>query len=142
MDYYSISDEKITAELGQRMKRLRQQRGYSKMDVAGAIGQSAETIRELEKGRGSLETFISVLRVLRAFDQLDRFLIATRVKALELREPKSSEGTVTYRRRKSDFRADVDDEPVNTPRRKSDFSNTEESNSDLPIRKKDFIGQV
>lgn len=124
MDYYALADEKIAVELGLRLKRLRERRGYSKQALAEAIGQPAKIITALEKGRGTLAIFIAVLRQLRAFDQLDRFLMETRVKALELSDPRlPSEGTVMYRRRKTDFstRSDAETTPEKA-RRKTDVA--------------------
>jgi transcriptional regulator with XRE-family HTH domain len=122
MDYYALADEKIATELGLRLKRLRERRGYSKQALAEAIGQPAKIITALEKGRGTMAIFIAVLRQLRAFDQFDRFLMETRVKALELADPRlPSEGTVMYRRRKADFSPRVEaDAGMDQARRKSD----------------------
>lgn len=106
MDYYSISDEKIAAELGDRVHRLRQRRGYSGKDLAEAIGVDPSAITLLEKGKCDLALFVAVLRELRAFGQLERFLKETRIRALELNDPTfPTEGTVMYRRRKTDFHA-------------------------------------
>jgi len=123
MDYYSISDEKIAAELGQRIHRLRQRRGYSGQDLAAAIGVEPTAISSLEKGKCDLSLFVAVLRELRAFGQLERFLKETRVKALELNDPTfPTEGTVMYRRRKADFKAlRPSSDSVTYPKRKTDF---------------------
>ena len=129
MDYYSISDEKIAAELGQRVSRLRQRRGYSRESLAEAINVDPAAIALLEKGRCDLYLLISVMRELRAFSQLERFLKETRVRALELNdlEFSTTEGTVTYRRRKADFKPlRANNELVINPKRKSDFKIADE----------------
>ena len=120
---YLLPDEKIAAELGHRISRLRQRRGYSSESLAKAIGVEAEAVALLEKGKCDLNMFIAVLRELRAFGQLERFLKETRVRALELSDAGTpSEGTVMYRRRKADFKAiKASTEPVVNPKRRSDF---------------------
>jgi transcriptional regulator with XRE-family HTH domain len=105
MDYYTFSDASIAAELGQRLKRLRQRRDYTRKELADAIGEPVKVITALEKGKGTLAVFIAVLRELHAFDQFDRFLMETRVRALELSDPRQpTVGTVMFRRRKTDFK--------------------------------------
>jgi transcriptional regulator with XRE-family HTH domain len=124
MDYYSITDEKIAAELGQRICRLRQRRGYSEEDLAEAIGVDPVAITLLEKGKCDLYLFVAVLRELRAFGQLERFLKETRVRALELNDPTfPTEGTVMYRRRKADFKTlKTKSDSVTNPKRRTDFT--------------------
>ena len=123
MDYYSLSDEKIAAELGQRICRLRQRRGYSRESLAEAMGVGADAVALLEKGKCDLFMFVAALRELRAFGQLERFLKEARVRALELNDPElPSEGTVMYRRRRADFKAlKASNDLVAHPKRKSDF---------------------
>jgi transcriptional regulator with XRE-family HTH domain len=123
MDYYSLSNEKIAAELGQRVSRLRQRRGYSRESLAEAISVDPIAVTLLEKGKCDLHLFIAVLRELRAFGQLERFLKEARVNALELNDSEMpSEGTVMYRRRKADFKTfRATPELVLHPKRKSDF---------------------
>lgn len=124
MDYYALADDKIAAELGLRLKRLRERRGYSKLTLGEAIGQPAKIITALEKGRGTMATFVAVLRQLRAFEQFDRFLMETKVKALELADPHMpTEGTVMHRRRKTDFNPRV--ESGTGPNKSRDKANPE-----------------
>lgn len=100
MEYYALSDEDITSELGRRLQRLRQRRGYSKQLLADATGYSAKELSRLEEGNGTLATLVAVLRYLGAFDQLEQFLVEPQVRALELRDPRQpSAGTVIARRR-------------------------------------------
>jgi transcriptional regulator with XRE-family HTH domain len=144
MDFYSLSDAKIAAELGQRIWRLRQRRGYSKESLALAVGVDATAIALLEKGKCDLFLFVAVLRELRAFGQLERFLKESRVKALELTDPElPSEGTVMYRRRRADFKVyRATTELVSNPKRSSDFPKAEAENvSTKADRKSDFSGQ-
>ncbi len=127
MDFYLLSDEKIAAELGERISKLRQRRGYSKDSLAEAVGVEPKAIALLEKGKCDLYVFVAVLRELRAFGQLERFLKEARVNALELNDTEfPSEGTVMYRRRKADFKIyRATTELVLYPKRKSDFAKDE-----------------
>ena len=99
MEYYALSDEDITGELGRRVQRLRQRRGYSKQMLADATGYSARTITLLEDGDASLAVLVAVLRYLGAFDQIEHFLVEPSAKPLELKDPRiPTEGTVMSRR--------------------------------------------
>jgi hypothetical protein len=99
MDYYALTDDKITAELGLRLQRLRERRGYSKGMLAAAIGEPARVITSLEEGHGTLTCLVSVLRYLGGFDQLDYFMVEPGFKALELTDPRApTAGTVMSRR--------------------------------------------
>jgi putative transcriptional regulator len=99
VEYYALSDEDITSELGRRVQRLRQRRGYSKQMLADATGQSAKVLTQLEDGDGSLEVLVAVLRYLGAFDQIEHFLVEAPVKPHELNDPRRpTAGTVMSRR--------------------------------------------
>ena len=99
MEYYALSDEDITSELGRRVQRLRQRRGYSKQMLADATGYSCKVISMLEDGNSSLAVLIAVLRYLGAFDQIEHFLVEPPTKPLELRDPRvPTDGTVIARR--------------------------------------------
>lgn len=99
MEYYALSDEDITGELGRRLQRLRQRRGYSKQMLVDATGLSSKEITQLEDGNGTLAGLVALLRYLGAFDQLDQFLVEQQVRALELRDRRQpSAGTVMSRR--------------------------------------------
>jgi DNA-binding XRE family transcriptional regulator len=99
VEYYALSDEDITSELGRRLQRLRQRRGYSKQMLADATGYSAKVITQLEDGDGSLAALVAVLRYLGAFDQIAHFLIEAPVNALEMRDARlPTAGTVMSRR--------------------------------------------
>jgi transcriptional regulator with XRE-family HTH domain len=100
VEYYALSDEDITAELGRRLQRLRERRGYSKQMLADATGYSTKVLTHLEdEGEGSLIALVAVLRYLGAFDQIEHFLVETGVRPLELSDPRMpTEGTVMSRR--------------------------------------------
>ncbi len=99
MDYYAYSDDDIAAELGHRLRLLRERRGYSKQILADAVGQPPAVITALEKGRGSLALLIAALRQLGGLDQLERFLVESPLRALELKDPRlPTGGTVMSRR--------------------------------------------
>jgi transcriptional regulator with XRE-family HTH domain len=99
MDYYALIDDDIANELGNRLRLLRERRGYSKQILADAVGQPASVITALEKGRGSLALLIAALRQLGALDQLERFLLESPLRALELKDTRMpTAGTVMSRR--------------------------------------------
>lgn len=99
MHYYALIDDDIANELGNRLRLLRERRGYSKLLLAGALGQPPTVVTALEKGRGSVALLIAALRHLGALDQLEHFLVESPVRALELRDPRvPTDGTVMFRR--------------------------------------------
>src|SRR5687768_12358103 len=142
MDYYALSNEKIAAELGQRVSRLRQRRGYSRESLAEAMSVDPVAVALLEKGKCDFLLFIAVLRELRAFGQLERFLKEARVRALELNDPESvAVRNVMYRRREADFKAlKASGKKVADPKRKSDFAKKdgEEKHAKKTSRKPDI----
>ncbi|MCJ7590179.1 MAG: helix-turn-helix domain-containing protein, partial [Woeseiaceae bacterium] len=61
MDYYSLSDSAIEAEIGARLKALRLRRNLTQQTLADAAGLSVTAIKGIESGRGRLATLIAVL---------------------------------------------------------------------------------
>ncbi|MCJ7590493.1 MAG: helix-turn-helix transcriptional regulator [Woeseiaceae bacterium] len=84
MDYYSLSDSAIEAEIGARLKALRLRRNLTQQTLADAAGLSVTAIKGIESGRGRLATLIAVLRELAALDQLEHFIPAITVSPLQL----------------------------------------------------------
>ena len=84
MDYYSLSDSAIEAEIGARIRALRLRRNVTQQALAEAAGLSATAIKGLESGRGRLSTLIAVLRELSALDHLDQFIPEITVSPLQL----------------------------------------------------------
>lgn len=84
MDYYSISDSAIEAEIGARLKALRLRRNLTQQALADSAGLSVTAIKGIESGRGRLATLIAVLRELSALDQLEHFIPEITVSPLQL----------------------------------------------------------
>ncbi len=74
MNYQAMTNTAIAAELGQRLERLRLARNITQQQIAGEIGITPKSYRQLVAGGGKVENLIAALRVLDALDQLDQFL--------------------------------------------------------------------
>lgn len=74
MDYYTMSNNAVAAELGNRLERLRLQYNLTQQALAAEIGITPKSYRQLVAGGGKLENMIAALRALNALEQLDSFL--------------------------------------------------------------------
>jgi transcriptional regulator with XRE-family HTH domain len=83
MNYQSMSNSAIAAELGNRLERLRLEQNMTQQVLANEIGITAKSYRQLVAGGGKLENMIAALRALNALDQLDSFLPAAPPSPLE-----------------------------------------------------------
>jgi transcriptional regulator with XRE-family HTH domain len=80
-----MSDSAIIRELGTFIKETRLKKNYTQGDLAEKAGVHRVTLSEFEHGlRGSLTTFIQLLRALDELDTLDSFLISTEISPLEM----------------------------------------------------------
>jgi len=84
MDFYTLSDKAIEAELGSRIKALRLKKNISQKELAESTRLSINAIKSLEAGRSKISTLIAVLRELAALDQLDNFIPETPISPLQL----------------------------------------------------------
>lgn len=84
MDYYSMSDKAIAAELGERIKTRRLRRNLTQQELATACALSLNSIKALEGGKGKLATLIAVLRELQSLDGLENFVPDMGVSPLQL----------------------------------------------------------
>jgi len=84
MDFYSLTDKAIEAELGGRLRDLRLRRNLTQQALAEATTLSLNTIKALESGKGKLATVIAVLRELGALDDLDSFIPEPGISPLQL----------------------------------------------------------
>ena len=101
MDYYSLSDSAIEAEIGARIRALRLRRNVTQQALAEAAGLSETAIKGLESGRGRLSTLIAVLRELSALDHLDQFIPEITVSPLQLARRRGKERKRASGRRSS-----------------------------------------
>lgn len=84
MDFYTLSDNGILQELGQRLRVLRLRKNISQKELATATQLSLNTIKSLESGQGKLASLIAVLRELGALDQLDNLIPDLAISPLQL----------------------------------------------------------
>ncbi len=84
MDYYSMTDKAIVAEIGTRIKALRLRRNRTQQQVASAAVVSLNVIKAMEAGKGKLISLIAVLRELEALDELEQFIQPFEVSPLQL----------------------------------------------------------
>ncbi|MDH5180140.1 MAG: helix-turn-helix domain-containing protein [Gammaproteobacteria bacterium] len=84
MDFYSLSDKRIAAELGERLRSLRLRRDLTQQQLAEATTLSLNVIKALEMGRGKLTSLIAVLRELGCLDDLDSFIPRQEISPLQL----------------------------------------------------------
>jgi transcriptional regulator with XRE-family HTH domain len=84
MDYYSMSDDAIGAEVGARIRALRLRKNLTQQQVAEATALSLNSIKSLEAGKGKLSSLIAVLRELGALDGLAHFIPEPSISPLQL----------------------------------------------------------
>lgn len=83
MNFKTMTDSAIAAELGNRLEHLRLKRNMTQMELANEIGITAKSYRQLITGGGKLENMIAALRALNCLEQLDNFLPETPPSPLE-----------------------------------------------------------
>ena len=92
MDFRTISDKAIQAELAGRLQRERLNQNLSQADLAQRAGISLRTLKYVEGGRDStFETMIRILRALDRLDHLDAFLPEPGSSPLQLARLKGKE---------------------------------------------------
>jgi transcriptional regulator with XRE-family HTH domain len=74
MNYYSMTNTAIAAELGHRLEQLRLERNIPQQVLADEIGITAKSYRQMIASGGKLENIIAALRALNCLQQLDNFL--------------------------------------------------------------------
>lgn len=77
-----LSDEAIAAQLGDAIRERRLRKDIKQDDLADAVGVSTPTIHKLEKGKGTIQVLIAVLRELNCLDLLVNLLAQPRVSPL------------------------------------------------------------
>lgn len=83
MNYDTMTNHAIAAELGQRLEQLRLRHNLTQQGLATEIGITPKSYRQLVAGSGKLENLIAALRALNALEQLDNFLPAPLPSPLE-----------------------------------------------------------
>ena len=82
--YYAMTDEAIGEEIGQRLDQLRLEANRSQAEVAGELGITLKTYRNMVKGKGSLKNLIGTLRFLGKLDQIDALIPKTPFSPIQL----------------------------------------------------------
>ena len=70
----SITDNALAENVGHRLAALRIRRGLRQQDLAVACGLSQSTIKNLEKGKGTLLNMIALMRGLDALEAINDML--------------------------------------------------------------------
>ena len=84
MDYYSMTDKVIGAEIGSRIKSLRLRKDKTQHQVSKNTALSLNAIKAIESGKGKLSTLIAILRELEALDELDTFIPEVSISPLQM----------------------------------------------------------
>lgn len=79
-----LTDDAIAEQLGDAMRERRLRKGITQDELAEQTGVSTPTIQKLEKGKGTLQLLISVLRELNSLDLLATLLAPPRISPLEV----------------------------------------------------------
>lgn len=74
MPFSALNDQVLAKELGRRIQAMRLAANWSQATLAAKAGLSAPSLSHLEDGKGA--QLSSVLRVLRALNQLDNLELA------------------------------------------------------------------
>ncbi len=83
MNFYTMTNAAIAAELGNRLETLRLEQNMTQQTLAAEIGITAKSYRQLVAGGGKLENMVAALRALHALEHLDSFLPAMPPSPLE-----------------------------------------------------------
>jgi transcriptional regulator with XRE-family HTH domain len=84
-DWYSRSDQAIIRNLGSFIKETRLRKNHTQSELAEKAGIHRVTLSEFEQGlRGSLTTFIQLLRALDELETLDAYVLSSSISPLEM----------------------------------------------------------
>lgn len=84
MEFYSMSDKAVLAELGARLRSLRLRKNLTQQQLAERALLSLNTIKALEVGRAKLSSLVAVLRELNSLNTLDQFIPEPGISPLQL----------------------------------------------------------
>ncbi len=114
MNFESMTDQSITAEIGRRIEQMRLEQNLTQQQVADEIGLSRVSYRKLVSGAAKFENIIAVLRALGRLDLVEQFVPETTFSPMQQLKLKGKQ-----RRRATGGRA-----------RKADTNNNEDSELD------------
>lgn len=84
MDYYSMTDDAICKEMGDRFKAMRLRKNISQKQLAEETTISLNAIRSLETGKAKITTVVAVLRHLKQLDAIDSFVPELPISPIQL----------------------------------------------------------
>lgn len=74
MNFYSMTDKAVAAEIGQRIEQMRLECNLTQQAVAEEVGMTPKSYRQLIQGGGKFTNLIAVLRVLERLDLVENFV--------------------------------------------------------------------
>ena len=83
-DIYVMSDEAISAEVGQRIEQLRLEANMTQETIATELGITRKTYRSAINGVGKFSTVIGILRILGRLELMEEFVPETPYSPIEL----------------------------------------------------------
>ncbi len=85
MDWYSMSNSAILAELGKRLKEYRLRKNYTQEELATKSGIGLSSIKKIENGQSvSVSILISVMRTLKLLDNFETLIPEPPISPVEL----------------------------------------------------------
>lgn len=84
MSFLAMTDKAIIKEIGRRLKSIRLRKNMTQKEVAVATGLSLNAVQTAEKGVSKMMTYVKILRVLNALDNLENFLPEVKISPLAL----------------------------------------------------------
>ena len=84
MNFYSMTDKRISAEIGQRIRSLRLRKNLTQQQVAEAAALSLNAVKSVESGKARLLTVIAVLRELGGLEALENFIPQSAISPIQL----------------------------------------------------------
>ena len=90
-NWYSMTDQAIAKEIGQRIEQLRLESNISQELIAEELGITTKTYRNLKEGKAKFVLMIGVLRILNRLELVDRFIPETPFSPMELMKLKGKQ---------------------------------------------------
>ncbi len=85
MDWYSMSNPAILAEVGKRLKEYRLRKNYTQEELALKSGVSLGSVHKIESGKAvSFAILVSAMRTLRLLDNLETLVTEPPISPVEL----------------------------------------------------------
>lgn len=99
MENPSLTTPELLHQLGERLRTYRIQENITQQDVAIKAGVAERTVRALERGRGTVETLVRVIRALNAPDPLSQLVPKPQISPMALLRTPQGPKRASRRRR-------------------------------------------